>query len=189
MPDSSASVFSQSPYIRCKSTLSDSRLRSIDTYLQELMQQDSSRLRKTHYFHGRHENIYIDSPSASGNEDLDFLIDESLTLCAELLGMNKQQLKIGYWFNLMEPGQLTTLHRHDDYDELMSGVVYLLVPEDSGDLILQVNGNEVSLSPVSGNFIYFSPKTPHRVSINRSNSRRLSIGMNVGPVDDPADEQ
>jgi quercetin dioxygenase-like cupin family protein len=98
-----------------------------------------------------------------------------------MLDTTPDQLRIGYWFNRMQPGQITTLHRHDDFDELISGVVYLKVPDNSGDLVLVVDDQEIALQPVAGNFVYFSPETPHRVEENRSDSRRLAIGMNIGP--------
>jgi hypothetical protein len=175
-------LFSRKAYIRRKSKFSQPQLTEIDNQLQQLLQQDSERLSKTHFFHGRYENIYLDAPASDcGLDTLDSLIDESLNNAADLLQTDKSELKIGYWFNLMQPGQVTTLHRHDDFDELLSGVVYLAVPEHSGDLILQVNNQEIVIPPVSGDFVYFSPETPHRVSENLSTRHRLSIGMNIGP--------
>ena len=175
-------VFASAPYLRRKTTLSTERLLAIDGWLQKLLDSDSPNLRKTHYFNGRHENLYVDGDGTStGNPDLDELIKESLALCAGMLDTTPEQLRIGYWFNRMQPGQITTLHRHDDFDELISGVVYLKVPDHSGDLVLVVDDKEIALQPVAGNFVYFSPETPHRVEKNRSDSRRLAIGMNIGP--------
>ena len=96
--------------------------------------------------------------------------------------MDTNDLKIGYWFNLMQPGHITTLHRHDDFDELISGVIYLRVPENSGDLILEAGKKSVTLTPETGNYIFFDPATPHRVTQNLSEHYRLSIGMNIGPA-------
>ena len=174
-------VFSDTPYIRKVSSLSPAQLAAIDEQLQNCLQNNPEHLRKTHYFHGRYENLYVDASSVSSDfPDLQPLIDESLHFCAEMLGVGTEALKIGYWFNLMEPGQITTLHRHDDYDEVISGVVYLVAPDNSGDLVLVTGEGEISLPPIAGNFLSFSPATPHKVSENRSSSRRLSIGMNIG---------
>jgi mannose-6-phosphate isomerase-like protein (cupin superfamily) len=179
----SEQVFSSAPYLRRRSALDPQRLAAIDDWLQALLDEGSSSIRKTHYFHGRYENLYIDTGGASsGNPDLDLLLKESLDFCADMLDTSSDQLRIGFWFNRMEPGQVTTLHRHDDFDELISGVVYLKVPEDSGDLVLVLKDQELKLTPVMGNFVYFSPETPHKVEPNRSNERRLAIGMNIGPA-------
>lgn len=62
---------------------------------------------------------------------------ESFSFCADILKVDTDKLKIGYWFNLMQPGDVTTLHRHDDLGELISGVIYLTVPENFGDLLLK----------------------------------------------------
>ncbi len=180
MIKSSEQLFADTPYIRRVSSLSPGQLHAIDEHLQVLLRSDSKQLRKTHYFQGRYENIYVNDLSGDGFDDLQQLIDESLGTCAQLLRVPVERLKIGFWFNLMEPEQVTTLHRHDDYDELISGVVYLKVPPDSGDLVLMTPGKEIVLPPICGNFIYFAPETPHRVTENCSNDRRLSIGMNIG---------
>ena len=170
--------FSISPYTRRISQLSTDQLSAIDQYLQILLEQDSPHLKHSHYFHGRHENIYLQQHDQS---DLNALLDESLAYGAEILQVPTKELGIGFWFNLMLPGHVTTLHRHDDFDELISGVVYLKVPENSGNLILQPKGeDEIILSPIAGNTIYFDPTTPHAVTQNKSDQHRLSIGMNIG---------
>jgi len=177
--------FSSAPYTRRISQLTIDQLNDIDQYLQALLAQNSPNLKQTHYFHGRHENIYLQQ---SDHADLNALMAESLIFCADILNAPADELTIGYWFNLMNPGDVTTMHRHDDFDELISGVVYLKVPEKSGDLILQPKGeDEIVLTPITGNFIYFDPATPHAVSENQSNEHRLSIGMNIGlRADQPA---
>lgn len=141
-------------------------------------------MRKTHYFHQRYENIYLTSIQ---NSDLKRLIDEGLNYAASILDMQQGDLHIGYWFNLMQPGDVTTLHSHDELDELISGVVYLTVPENSGDLILQTSTQQITLKPSPGHYFFFDPATPHRVTENLSSSHRLSIGMNIGPTRDLED--
>lgn len=170
-------VFSDSPYIRRISRLSHAKLSCIDNYLQILLKENSELLKKTHYFHDRFENIYL---NRCEHPDLNELMAESLKFCAGILEADSVKLKIGYWFNLMQPGDVTTLHRHDDLDELISGVIYLAVPQHSGNLILKVEEQEIIVTPELGNYIFFDPATPHAVSKNQSASHRLSIGMNIG---------
>ena len=177
MANSSQPLFTSSPYIRRISRLSVEQLNNIDSYLHSLLKQDSRQLRKTHYFHDRYENIYVDN---SKHPDLTQLIDESRYLGAELTGIDAEALSIGFWFNLMGPGHITDWHTHDDLDELISGVMYLTVPQNSGNLILKVEGREIELEPKAGHYIFFDPETPHAVSENKSGHDRLSIGINMG---------
>jgi len=184
MPQSPEQIFLDSPYLRRITRLAESQLTSIDQYLQTLLQQDADNLNKTHFFHDRFENIFLENCE---NSELNNLMAESLGFCAELLQVTEEELDIGYWFNLMAPGHVTTLHTHDNLNELISGVVYLTVPEDSGDLVLQTDSEEISLTPVTGNYIFFNPETPHLVTKNNSSSHRLSIGMNIGLKQDRID--
>lgn len=177
MTKSIKQIFSSSPYIRRKSQLSADQLSNIDAYLHTLLKQESNQLRKTHFFHERYENIYIDN---SEHKDLRQLMDESRDFCSELIDVDAGELSIGYWFNLMGPGHITDWHTHDDLDELISGVVYLTVPVDSGNLILKFEQREIELEAKTGHFIFFDPETPHAVRENKSAHHRLSIGMNIG---------
>ena len=180
MTNQSAPLFADSPYTRLYSKLTLDELNNIDRYLQNLLTNEDESLHKTHYFHDRFENIYL---KPGQHQLLDRLMAESLSHCAQLLNLKPEALHIGYWFNLMQPGHVTTLHRHDDLDELISGVVYLVVPPCSGDLVIHTEDEKVVLEPKVGNYIYFDPKTPHEVTRNQSDSYRLSIGMNIGLVD------
>lgn len=177
MENTAKQLFVESAYLRRVSALSHSQLTNIDSYLQSLLTSGSELLKKTHYFHHRHENLYLKEHDQS---DLNQLIEECLTLCAEMLNTGRQALSISYWFNLMQPGNVTTLHRHDDWDELISGVIYLTVPDNSGNLVLQVDNDEIELEPIIGNYVFFDPTTPHAVRENKSAQHRLSIGMNIG---------
>lgn len=177
MENAAKQLFVESPCLRRVSALTQSQLTNIDCYLQSLLASDSELLKKTHYFHHRYENLYL---KQHDHTDLNQLIDESLSLCAEMLEVDKQDLSISYWFNLMGPGNVTTMHRHDDWDELISGVIYLTVPDNSGNLVLQVDNKEIELEPKTGHYVFFDPTTPHAVRENKSSQHRLSIGINIG---------
>jgi hypothetical protein len=137
-----------------------------------------SATRKTHFFDGRFENIYIERRRIA---QLDAVLDEALRCARRILGRPAAPLKAGFWFNAMPPGSRTLLHRHDDYDELLSGVYYLQVPENSGDLVLYSDDTPAVVRPVEGNFVFFDPQVPHEVTRNDSDGLRLSLGMNIGP--------
>ena len=137
--------------------------------------QQSSDVRKTHLFEGRYENIYLDENHIP---QLAPLIKEALTQAENIL--NVENLSVGYWFNYMPPGSTTTSHTHDDDDELLSGVYYLYTPEDSGNLIINLEDKDVEITPQAGNFVFFDADARHEVSRNNSDFHRLSIGMNFG---------
>lgn len=168
--------FQQQPYQRAHSNLTQQQLLNIDDYLQASLKDDSTQLRKTHLFHGRYENLYIDDPQC---DDLQTLMHEAVQNAAEVIGIKAEELSVGYWFNLMNPGDITDWHTHDDDDELLSGVVYLRVPKNSGNLIVR-GQSDVELEPRLGGYVFFLPSTLHVVTENFSAEHRLSIGMNFG---------
>lgn len=139
----------------------------------------SADLLRSHYFHGRFENIYVPLERIPG---LRPLLEFTERAAGEVLGEPGRPLRTGFWFNLMQPGEVTTLHTHDEDDELLSAVYYLSVPPDSGDLILHPASGAVRITPRAGRLVMFSPDLPHEVGENRSAEARLSIGMNLGPA-------
>ena len=90
------------------------------------------------------------------------------------------ELQAGCWFNHMPPGAVTTLHSHDDDDELLSAVYYVSVPENSGSLVIHQHDEQHVITPVEGKFVFFAPDVAHEVSENLSTRERLSIGINFG---------
>lgn len=140
----------------------------------------SPAIRKTHLFEGRYENIYMD---ADHIPELSQLIVLATQYAEQVL--NKKNIRAGYWFNFMPPGSVTNPHRHDDDDELLSGVYYLSVAKNSGNLVLQdktASGEfkSVEIAPQEGLFVFFKPDVIHEVTENKSGENRLSIGMNFG---------
>jgi hypothetical protein len=145
-----------------------------------LVQQNKNDVRKTHLFEGRYENIYLNEQHIP---ELKFIINEAIAL-AEII-LNKKNIRAGYWFNYMPPGATTTLHTHDDDNELLSAVYYVYVPENSGNLIIYDDsksdrGETIEIPSRTGDFIFFKPDIRHEVSKNNSTEHRLSIGINFG---------
>ena len=147
----------------------------MDAYLK-LFEQDI--VKRSHYFGGRHENIYIENTKLPSIERL---LLQASNFAANILNVSARNLRSGFWINDMGPGTVTSEHDHDDYDELLSGVYYLQVPENSGDLIISENNSLHKVTPRAGMFIFFAPDLLHSVSENLSCHRRISIGMNFGP--------
>lgn len=136
---------------------------------------------KTHFFHGRYENLYIDVEKLPG---LELIISMATANAAEILNIDKAKLACGFWLNEMQPGHVTTAHTHDDDDELLSCVYYLKVPVNSGDLVITDNNEKTIITPKEGMFVFFSPATLHEVLENKSEEARLSIAFNFGLAED-----
>lgn len=136
----------------------------------------STEIKRTHLFNGRYENIYVDRNSISTLDEILHYVCK----CAQQVLEITQPLDVGFWFNDMPPGSVTTAHTHDDDDELLSGVYYIKVPLESGDLILSNNGEKKIITPKEGQIILFRPDCLHEVTENKTEEYRLSIGMNFG---------
>jgi len=148
--------------------------------------QNKENIRKTHLFDGRYENIYL---NAEHIPQLAQLMKAAVEAACDILDV--KNLRAGYWFNYMPPGSSTTLHTHDDDDELLSAVYYVHTPANSGNLIIyqdvdsnaEKTSNKLEVIPKAGDFIFFKPELRHEVKINKSNEHRLSIGINFGMND------
>ena len=137
-------------------------------------------IRKTHLFEGRYENIYLTEQHIPA---LGPLIAEATSHAEGILRL--KNLRAGFWFNFMPPGSTTTVHTHNDDDELLSAVYYVAVTEHSGNLIIYEKSNmpaaeKIEITPEAGEFIFFKPDVPHEVTRNNSAQSRLSIGFNFG---------
>jgi hypothetical protein len=144
------------------------------TILTQFMSaQHTEGLKKTHFFNDRYENIYL---SAHQVPHLRALVTDANNRARCLLGRTSQ--KVGCWFNAMGPASNTSLHRHDEDDECLSGVYYIAVPENSGDLVLYPHGKQLVHTPRAGQWIFFPPQTEHEVTHNESPELRLSLAFN-----------
>jgi hypothetical protein len=137
-------------------------------------------IRKTHLFDGRYENIYLTEREIPVLAEL---TAEAIKHAEKILQL--KNVRAGFWFNFMPPGSSTTLHTHDDDDELLSAVYYVNVPEGSGNLVVYDKTDtpgprKIEIVPEESEFIFFKPDVPHEVTRNNSMQSRLSIGFNFG---------
>ena len=135
--------------------------------------KDLDDVKKTHFFNGRYENIYLNEQHAPL---LGKLKADAKSRASEITGRPVHNL--GCWFNAMGPGSDTTLHSHNDDDELLSGVYYVRVPENSGRLLIHSGKEVIQHAPREGQWVFFAPQTPHAVSKNLSDELRLSVAFN-----------
>jgi len=136
---------------------------------------DKENVKRTHLFNGRYENIYL---NGSHIPELKTFLSEVCSQAGNIL--DTTGIKAGYWFNYMPPGAVTTLHSHDDDDELLSAVYYIKTPESSGDLIIHSKTEKLTIHPEAGMLVFFKPDIKHEVTENKSSQGRLSIGINFG---------
>ena len=154
----------------------DATNRSILDTFRTLSKDDFSR--RTHFFGGRYENLYLERNRIP---ELDRVLNHAEACARRLLDYGSHPIRVGFWFNAQGPGQSTTEHTHEENDEFLSGVYYVSVPKESGDLVLLDGTLVTRIAPAAGNFLFFPPSLAHRVEVNRSPFQRLSIAFNVGP--------
>lgn len=146
--------------------------RLVADYLSLLDAEDT---RKSHYFDGRFENIYVNRQNSRALQQVLQVAEQA---AQEISG--RGPLQTGFWFNDMPPGHKTTPHTHDDGDELLSGVYYVTTPQHSGNLLLGSGNDRLVIEPRAGLMVFFSPSLLHEVETNHSPESRISIGMNFG---------
>ena len=138
---------------------------------------DDAVLRRSHFFNGRYENIYIAAAVLPG---LKALLVQARKFAAEITGIDAARLRLGFWFNAMRPGDVTLPHAHDDDDEVLSAAYYLHVPAHSGDLLVHDGARSERVVPQPGMFVFFVPQLLHEVTRNDSAETRLSLVINFG---------
>lgn len=136
-------------------------------------------LKRTHFFGGRYENLYLQREHIPA---IGIVLDQAEKFAAKILENSANQLRSGFWINDMGPNAVTTEHDHDEDDELLSGVYYVQVPQNSGELNIVDRYSRTLVTPLAGMFVFFAPTVRHSVSVNNSEIRRISMGMNFGPV-------
>jgi uncharacterized RmlC-like cupin family protein len=132
---------------------------------------------RSHHIGGRFENLYLDRTRIP---EVDEVLAHAERCAREVLGMGSLPLRSGFWLNVQGPGHATSAHTHDENDELLSGVYYVSVPAQSGNLILLDSYREIRVAPAPGMFLSFPPALPHRVETNRSQQERFSIVSTSG---------
>jgi hypothetical protein len=154
-------------------------------YARFLELSGTDRIRQSHHFEGRFENIYIEEADIP---EIATVLDVMKKQAGKLLGVTTESLKAGFWFNAMEAGHRTLPHHHNENDELLSAVYYIRVPENSGELILHDENRKVCIQPQEGKLVMFVPGLLHEVTTHHGSGLRLSVAMNVGPLEDSPDE-
>jgi Putative 2OG-Fe(II) oxygenase len=139
-------------------------------------------LRRNHFLGGRYENLYV---GLEALPEMRMILAAAAVAAGRILARPQEQLRIGWWLNIMRPGDVTYPHTHDDGNELLSGAYYIDVPGQSGNLVLIDGMRRLEIQSTAGQFVFFAPDTPHEVTRNNSDRPRISVGLNVGPMELP----
>jgi hypothetical protein len=133
--------------------------------------------RRSHYFNGRYENIYVAAECILALQPVLVFARE----CVQQISGNSGPFRLGFWFNDAGPGDQTLAHSHDNYDEILSAVYYVKIPAGAGQLVLEPDSGELVITPAEGKLVLFAPDIIHSVRANTGTGHRLSVAMNVGP--------
>ena len=142
----------------------------------------------THFINNRWENIYVNPHNIPSvlpllSEIHSIAIEtfhaklaphQTLVIPNELLGYEKNE----FWFNSAFPGESTGSHNHNG-KAIISGVYYLQVPEDCGNIaFLKGNKEKLEVPVKSGKLLFFQPELDHFVQENMSSKVRISLAFN-----------
>ena len=117
--------------------------------------------------------------------------------CAKQIEIPNDLKLQNFWFNINKFKDHNTLHNHRG--SLISGVLYLITPEDSGAISFQrtdldldyylpedlkkrnaFTGTSFTISPKQGKILMFPSWFKHSVEPNNSRNKRISMSFNYG---------
>ncbi|MBT3179302.1 MAG: hypothetical protein HOB40_01595 [Candidatus Marinimicrobia bacterium] len=141
---------------------------------------------KSHFINRRWENLYLHPNDVKGVKSI-FQIASKLAknIYGKSLIVPHQGYGISFdefWFNVAKPGEETGWHNHKK-NAVVSGVYYLDIPIDSGDIQFRKKEKDEWVywteQSKTGKMILFDSKLEHSVSKNKSGRNRISIAFNL----------
>ena len=140
----------------------------------------------SHKINGRWENQYLSIQYfpqlrklfRTACQEGKAILEKSLVVPYKELGLPIDE----FWFNIAGPGESTGWHDHKERSEL-SGVYYLHVPDNSGDIHFRKKDDgetfEWEMKSQTGKLILFDSSIEHSVPENKSKENRISIAFNL----------
>ena len=148
--------------------------------------ENKKKMVKTHNINGRWENLYLDIHYVPEVKNILLfacrtaknLIGKNVFVPVKELGFPNNE----FWFNIACKDESTRWHNHKN-GAVLSGVYYLQVPKNSGNITFRQNkGTEVvqwtSISE-KGKMILFDSNIQHCVPANQNHKKRISIAFNI----------
>lgn len=134
--------------------------------------------------------------SSAPFSDLEPIIVREATHFGQELGLQVDKYPprvTDFWVNILDKGHAQDIHRHPN--SIISGVYYVQVSEDAGDLILHapaddelfppiervnpLNAATQQLKPVTGQMLLFRSWLRHSVMPNQSEEERISVAFDI----------
>lgn len=135
-----------------------------------------------------------------GDHDLLQFINKHSREYLKMLGYDPTcYIEVTSWLQVNQP--LSFFNRHDHYGALISGVLYLEVPEGAGDIMFhnplecrrlsntfferikqeenEYNFSHVKVTSTVGEMLMFESWLQHTVVQNHSNQNRISVAFNI----------
>tara|TARA_X000001036_G_scaffold88249_2_gene80365 strand:- start:12821 stop:13405 length:585 start_codon:yes stop_codon:yes gene_type:complete len=137
------------------------------------------------------ENFYMEPAAEDFTMFLDKIwkqINETIKNYSEGLSTlkNNRIALQNIWLNVNGPGSFN--HKHQHPGSLLSGVLWVKTPENSGSLIMHdplemntypLGPNVFKFEPIEGAMVLFPACIPHNVMPNKSQEDRISISFNL----------
>lgn len=89
------------------------------------------------------------------------------------LRLKKKYKVTAAWVHVMTPGASHTSHTHST----AIGVIYLKVPDISGNLLLEAQ--HVTITPRRDHFVFVPAGEPHSITENKSKSSRIALAFQL----------
>jgi len=136
-----------------------------------------------------YSNKWSDNSTDTRNEDsycppspiVDDIIEEMVSVFQQVT--KEEIVAKQYWGHIHEKNMSTREHNHLNY--YASAVLYVSVPEGSGDLVFRPKLNHryhgwgaTTIKPEKGFYYMFPSYLDHYVTRNQSNSNRISFSIN-----------
>ena len=167
-------------------TIKTYRLDYNNKTILDSLRKNSDHFNYSHKINGRWENQYLDYQFVPEIKYIfqkacqfgkDFISD-SLIVPNKSLGLDRDE----FWFNIAKPGESTGWHDHKE-GAVLSGVYYLNIPKESGDIQFRFKENNqwdyYTIKSKNNKLILFNSNIEHSVTKNRSNKARISLAFNL----------
>jgi hypothetical protein len=140
----------------------------------ELRKKDPIGYKKSNYG-GWHSKSFVYTQKYN-RRDYSWIVETLSTVDTAM-----QQVGVGYkfsrsWFNINSKGNSNNWHHHGAHPFV--GVLYITVPEFSGDIEFKHDTETYLYTPAPGEFLAFPGSLEHRVLENQSTENRISLAIN-----------
>jgi len=146
--------------------------KDVITEVYNLQAKDPIGYKKSNYG-GWHSRSFVYTRQYN-RRDYSWIVD-TLSEIDILMKEKNYQFSRG-WFNINSKGNSNNWHNHGAHPFV--GVLYLDVPNNSGDIEFQKNQELYSYTPSVGDFVAFPGNLEHRVLENKSTEDRISLAIN-----------